>query len=833
MITHNNLFSGSLGKLQNIGGSRIYTTPNTVKVEPEYSITLPEEIKGELIANSRDGKLWFYLDAQVLYAVALKWNKDTARLEFAASKITDNYDETVLACGLDWILTNKNIFMVADSSPYIYKSELFDKNIPDTFLYSFLRSNAINNLFMAKGSTLWRILVYFPNENKNANVNDIISSSYENYYCNSAYDPFTDDLWGKRYDNGNSEGNGYFSKDTHLLYPAGTHTFDLCYSLLPNVGDWQIFENFLIRRPNADSLNSYNSMLSLRPLIPLEPRYDYGLYPEYGTGYNFDHKGVQLIYSNGQLWGKGFINIGKVSLFPAVWGENGNVLEYYLYISPDFHCSPYKITEPEVFHSEIFYFGGHAFSFFDFVGTWNEAEAICESFGGHLATAISPEKNFFLASIVDYFTLSNGAIYLGGKYNYVTQQWEWVTGEKITFFTLPNGRTNDIKLENGDAIYMWPYWKYGGKWEAVNSSGKYSLPFICEWDYVKDADRSWLDVSLFSTDGSSLYGFSSTLASAVSDKNCLQATEAKIFLPQSNQWLDFSKINGKLFVDLATSSALLINDRKLQLLYNDFIETSQTFDCQTLPQWITPAGNIDAIFPSCIISHTDNFLLCSYPDNGFKRDILPVNEAVLPAQTFNDNNEGIFNLAISHNDKSLDIYPITSNANRTHQPIAWENIYKEVVKIELVDWIRKTTEETALNMLNSYSSSSIWEKYSYRQGKDRNGRSPFADGCPIGLFFNGTFTGYTFTFCFSDPLVFARFYFSLDKKISLVHHTNILNPFGDKSSINENNVYTRSLFLFLLRTGRDDKTLEYKYDILTLQAEFHPEYFNLERSKLS
>lgn len=291
------LFVGALGRLNNHGGSRIYTTPNTVKVEPEYSINVSYNIQGDLIAHSLDGRLWLYRRSRRLGVIALRWNKETARLEYATAKNFSNNDDVVLARGLDWVLTNNNIFMVSDDEPYILSAPLFDTDIPDTYLYSFLRSGNIGT---------------------------------------SGIDIFTGEAWGKREDNGNSEGTGYFSKSTHLLYPAGTHSMEHCYSLLPAVGDWQIVENFLVRRPDAESLDSYNYMQSVRPLIPLELRY--GSEPAYGTGYNFNHRGIQLACVNGQLWGRGVRNIGRVYILPAVFDENGDVQEYYLYISPDYVC---------------------------------------------------------------------------------------------------------------------------------------------------------------------------------------------------------------------------------------------------------------------------------------------------------------------------------------------------------------------------------------------------------------------------------------------------------------------------------------------------------------
>ena len=38
MITHNDLYSGALGKLRNAGGSDIFTVPHTVSVQPDISL---------------------------------------------------------------------------------------------------------------------------------------------------------------------------------------------------------------------------------------------------------------------------------------------------------------------------------------------------------------------------------------------------------------------------------------------------------------------------------------------------------------------------------------------------------------------------------------------------------------------------------------------------------------------------------------------------------------------------------------------------------------------------------------------------------------------------
>ncbi len=289
-----NLFTGSLGKISNIGGSRIYTTPNTVEVSGT-SYEISAQVQGEFVTHSLDGRLWIYQRGTRYGALALKFNPETEQLEFATSRTITLTNERILARGLDWILTSKNIYMVSDESPYILTASLYDDNIPEKYLYSILRTN----------------------------LNTI--------------DPFTQEAWGKSELNGNSDGSGYFSRDTELLKPASSFVLDKSYAVLPAVGDWQILPNFLLRRPNAALSESYNGQKNLRPLIPLE--FNKGGNPSYGCGYEHD---ISLAMIDGELWARGFSHIGKVKILPAVFDEDGEVQEYYLYISPEYPCSPFN-----------------------------------------------------------------------------------------------------------------------------------------------------------------------------------------------------------------------------------------------------------------------------------------------------------------------------------------------------------------------------------------------------------------------------------------------------------------------------------------------------------
>ena len=110
------LFTGSLGKLNNHGGSKIYTTPNTIEVPPEYEIETNVPADYEFDRCSLDGKLWIYKRDNSLCTTVLRWNKRDQRLEFVGNKFVDN--ENVVSVGIDWVLTDKSIIFALDEAPY-------------------------------------------------------------------------------------------------------------------------------------------------------------------------------------------------------------------------------------------------------------------------------------------------------------------------------------------------------------------------------------------------------------------------------------------------------------------------------------------------------------------------------------------------------------------------------------------------------------------------------------------------------------------------------------------------------------------------------------------
>ena len=115
------LFSGSLGRLNSHGGSRMFTTPNTVYVPPDYQIETDVPSIAEFVTCSLDGRLWVFRRSRRYYVAVLKWDAETQRLVFVSTTILNG--ETVIKRGVDWILTDKSLILSSDDEPYISRTE--------------------------------------------------------------------------------------------------------------------------------------------------------------------------------------------------------------------------------------------------------------------------------------------------------------------------------------------------------------------------------------------------------------------------------------------------------------------------------------------------------------------------------------------------------------------------------------------------------------------------------------------------------------------------------------------------------------------------------------
>lgn len=117
----------------------------------------------------------------------------------------------------------------------------------------------------------------------------------------------------------------YESSDTTY-----TDTINKSYSFFPELETWQEIQSGQVIRV-ADAPNQALQVISQSLLTPLEFHYYSDDDIQAVTEFN-----PQLCYCNGQLYGKGKAHIGRAYLLPRTFKENGDVENFYLYVSPDY-----------------------------------------------------------------------------------------------------------------------------------------------------------------------------------------------------------------------------------------------------------------------------------------------------------------------------------------------------------------------------------------------------------------------------------------------------------------------------------------------------------------
>ena len=137
---------------------------------------------------------------------------------------------------------------------------------------------------------------------------------------------------------------------------------------------------------------------------------------------------------------------------------------------------------------------GHKYQRFDNGMTWDEAEAYCESLGGHLAVITSEEEQQIVASLA--YTGSKNNYWIGGHWN-SDGEFAWVTDEPFEYTAWGGGEPNNGEgIE--DAIMMW---SSDGAWNDLPNDcqaafeedkpdyGTENFGFICEWEDTETDGR--------------------------------------------------------------------------------------------------------------------------------------------------------------------------------------------------------------------------------------------------------------------------------------------------------------------------------------------------------
>ena len=209
-------------------------------------------------------------------------------------------------------------------------------------------------------------------------------------------------------------------------------------------------------------------------LRPLESITGYLIYhvPLIVTDSKKNDLGLQLKLQNNE-WEEGF-NIDKTGKIDS-WTLLRNVFRF----DDDNSINRYDIYADSSTET-MWEYDGHIYMIVNVANPSNtyynreEAMAFCEAMGGHLATITSPEEQNSISDNLEKYA-KHKQYWIGGIKN--SDQWQWITGEKLTYQNWHPGEPNG----NGNVKYMEIY--NNGQWDDTYADNRGVKGYICEWDF--------------------------------------------------------------------------------------------------------------------------------------------------------------------------------------------------------------------------------------------------------------------------------------------------------------------------------------------------------------
>jgi len=132
-------------------------------------------------------------------------------------------------------------------------------------------------------------------------------------------------------------------------------------------------------------------------------------------------------------------------------------------------------------------FRGHGYEVVPIPVTWHTAKKMAEKKDGYLVSITSPEENEFVIQLIKNATNGEGAdVWIGLTDEKLEGDWEWASGEKITFQNWAQGEPNNFAYAGlGGSENCVHTWK-DGKWNDY--AGDVRIPFIIEYDHEIEPD---------------------------------------------------------------------------------------------------------------------------------------------------------------------------------------------------------------------------------------------------------------------------------------------------------------------------------------------------------
>lgn len=156
-----------------------------------------------------------------------------------------------------------------------------------------------------------------------------------------------------------------------------------------------------------------------------------------------------------------------------------------------------KLKKEEIIPDDATVFNGHSYHIYSNF-TWEEAEAYCESVGGHLVTITSQEEMDFITNELMNNKTNENCYWIGLQRD--GDSWKWVTGEEFSYQNWAANEPNNYKNKGENYVHLFGKeytegngTKLVGTWNDVTNEGAsyaadfYALSnfgYICEWDTV-------------------------------------------------------------------------------------------------------------------------------------------------------------------------------------------------------------------------------------------------------------------------------------------------------------------------------------------------------------
>lgn len=136
-------------------------------------------------------------------------------------------------------------------------------------------------------------------------------------------------------------------------------------------------------------------------------------------------------------------------------------------------------------------YNGHYYMVIPKTLTWAEAKALCEAYGGHLATISHAGEQAFVADLVQNY---NYACWLGAFLD--GDKWGWVNGEALVYSHWDEGEPSYDSIVDSGEGFVGMYanntetvYATASKWNDFSSTRTLG-GFVCEWEPAADPDAN-------------------------------------------------------------------------------------------------------------------------------------------------------------------------------------------------------------------------------------------------------------------------------------------------------------------------------------------------------